>query len=225
MKPRLGAGLLLAGLVELAGLSAQPETAWAVTVTFDFRATDELSLTEYTEDGMTFSTPTAHFHNLGAGTADVLYFHSHGGDSFLVMSLGGAPFDLISLDVALVTSFSSSTLPTLTASNGSVVGAPWTMGTFVFPVGWAGITSVVWRVEDPVLGSETMAIDNLVFSSAVLVLQPASLFLVGAGLTAMAAVRRPKRTSGGLDNAEEVARDQGRQARRPLGRSRHAKGH
>ena len=170
-------------------VSGQSTPVQAVIVTFEYGTTDELSLQSYTEDGMTFSTAD-HFHNKGAGTSGGIYFHSHAVDSPIMITLGGAPFDLISIDVTLATSYSNSTLPTFTANNGSVVGGPWTLGTFIFPAGWTGIKSVIWDVEEPLLGGETMAIDNLVFSPSTPIPAPPPLFFMGFGLVGLGLWRR-----------------------------------
>jgi hypothetical protein len=96
--------------------------------------------------------------NNGDGSPDLL---NHGGgccSSPYRISFGGAPFDLVSIDV--VPGFNTPT--TFTANTGAAVVVPGIAGAFVFPEGFTGVTEVIWDAETPNLfGFQT--IDDLVF--------------------------------------------------------------
>jgi hypothetical protein len=74
-----------------------------------------------------------HFHNICEHSCsdDGLYIHPHGITDWWIdiRRVDGGPFDLIELDVLWVWSPGGTDLPSFTASNGSFVGAPWTLGT------------------------------------------------------------------------------------------------
>lgn len=184
-----GSGLtIVATLLILAAASAQAE---AVKVDFDSGVGDGVT---YTEDGFSITTlyPSGHIH---LGDFDVdgsLDMMNHGGgccSSPYSLTYTGGLFDLLQLDIV---GFSAPT--TLNANTGPSLVLPASFGTFFFPGGWTGLSSVTWDAETPERNAE-MAIDNLEFRPSVdgaVIPEPGSLTLMGLGLAGLS-LRRRKR--------------------------------
>ena len=174
--------------------AAPARQAAAVTVDFDSGVGDGVT---YTEDGFSITTllvPGGHIHLADSNFDTSLDMRNHGGgccSSPYLLSYSGGLFDLLDLDVV---GFSGTT--TLTANTGPSLALPASLGNFVFPAGWTGLSSVTWNAEVPEFEA-SMAIDNLEFRPSSgdhtpVIPEPGSLTLMGLGLAGLG-LRRRKR--------------------------------
>lgn len=191
MRAPLGAGLIKVAAVlflTYSGLLSTAANATPITVNFDAGSGFPLS---YTESGLTvvskFPTSGPHLHlgnNGGDASGDILNHGSCCSTPYEFTFAGGA-FDFIGFDFI---GFSFGSLSTFMASNGNsfTLGSSDPLGTFLAPVGFTNITSLLWTVS-----SGSLVIDNFQFTSTVP--EPASLALFGFGLAGLGLMRRRRK--------------------------------
>ncbi len=171
------------------------------------------STASYSEDGMTMS-PVGHYdiydrHSRFPGVTDDITVIIHEGNdgSGLDFTMGGASFDLLSIDITgwfLGTNPSLTGTATFTSSNGGSHTIDDTvLGTIDFSVlsGFSAITSLSIRMPNPgvacVNDSDTyncpnVGIDQFAFRSPSAVPLPAAAWLFGSALLGLGALKRKK---------------------------------
>ncbi len=166
-------------LVCAAVMALSANTASAVPITIDF---DTISLSaNYAEDGFSFNA-TGNHTDLGTS----LFWHDGGanpGDNDIILTFGGNPFSILSLDIFSFSNFS------IVTSAGTFTAAA--TGTSI-PVNLLNITTATFET----IGNTN--IDNLVLDNqavAVAVAEPGPLALLGFGLTALGATAMRRRRS------------------------------
>jgi hypothetical protein len=157
-------------------------TAPAAVIDFSSGAYTPPSDTPYQEDGFSFDVPAGNHADCGPlfwiASPGVYCWHNGGGNVVVqnpvTLSFGGAPFDLVSFDVAADPFGQNPGLPAftleITSSAGSLMVDGNALGTVV--LNWLGITSATFEVnDDPACASDGCrhngVIDNVVVNGRV----------------------------------------------------------
>jgi len=152
---------------------------------------------QYVEDGVTVNAidaPGQHFHIEPISASNWLAIFSSDSHGAL-FTLGGALFDLLSLDTLV----GGGVTGRLTSSTGAVVDVAGSFGTpfgsinFAALPGWTDMTWFTWTFAGPLEGCDCPArLDNVNLQAAA-VAEPATLALLGTAAVALSALRRRRR--------------------------------
>ena len=103
-----------------------------------------------------------------------------------IQKQGGGSFDLNSVDLAVWTTTPATMVRVSSGALSQDFSPGTTFGTFLFPAGWAGLTSVSLT---NVGGANAWTLDNVVLNTST-VPEPASLLLFGTGLVGLRSWRK-----------------------------------